>query len=202
MLVCSFSPNNGEVESGGSLEPTASKSSLLGEYQVNNKPHLTKQGGQHSRNDPCSFPTTAKWTYTYQTHISPTCSLAHMKKHTCEHTHPNISGFFKTWNSFLHFLALCMSDSLEVSLFNYMFVPRQPTPSFFQSDSYLKWALRQVRMMQMCPFETHRDRFILLVNCLPGSQGGGGEERDQPSHIQVRLQSSFWHTVCNINFVC
>lgn len=46
-----FSPNNREVETGESLEPTSSKSSLVGKYQANKKPHLKKQDGEHLIND-------------------------------------------------------------------------------------------------------------------------------------------------------
>lgn len=113
-----------------------------------------------------------------------------MKMHTCEpppHTNTSMASskdgiaVFTSW----HFICLTLT-SLEVLLFNCLL---QNNTQFLHSisESYLKWASRQAQRMKMWPFETHRDRFILFVNCLPGSQVGGGEERDQPSHIQVRL---------------
>lgn len=44
----------------------------------------------------------------------------------------------------------------------------------------------------MCPFETIEVDLYSLGTVfqgrrIAGSQGGGGEEREQPSHIQVRL---------------
>lgn len=100
-----------------------------------------------------------------------------------------------------------MPDShLSGSAIVQLYVCSKTTPSFSHSisESYLKWASRQAQRMKMCPFETHRDRLILFVNCLPGSQGcrvsgwrwgGKGPALSYPGEVVVL---SLGHTVSAI----
>lgn len=134
-----------------------------------------------------------------------------MKMHTCEHPPPTSKAFSKGGIAFFifrHFICLTLT-SLEVLLFNYMSAPKQHPVSSIQFQSLTWSGLQDKPRGWRCVLLKHIEIGLYSLwtvfrgHRVAGSQGGGGEERDQPSHIWRGCSSqSVTYCVCNINFVC